>query len=213
MFSRRKRRASGLLPRLASSAVPGPAALDAALEADSEETRHRDEVLEAFRRDLEAARYAADKAFRQYDATDPANRLVAAELELRWNRTLERVTELERRIERHVSEIPAKTPTNPEQFATLATDLNVIWRDPTTDARLKKRIVRELIREVIADLDAQGKEIILVVHWMGGVHTELRLPRRRRGRRNSNRSGNCGGSAPARPCMQRRRDRGRAQPQ
>jgi hypothetical protein len=63
-----------------------PAAIDAALEADSEETRHRDEVLEALKRDLEAARYAADKAFRQYDATDPANRLVAAELELRWNR-------------------------------------------------------------------------------------------------------------------------------
>jgi DNA invertase Pin-like site-specific DNA recombinase len=162
-----------------------PAAIDAALEADNEETRHRDEVLEALKRDLEAARYAADKAFRQYDATDPANRLVAAELELRWNRTLERVTELERQIEKHVSEIPAKTPANLEQFVTLATDLKVIWRDPATDVRLKKRIVRELIREVVADLDAQGKEIILVVHWMGGVHTELRLPRRRRGRRNS----------------------------
>jgi Recombinase len=56
---------------------------------------------------------------------------------------------------------------------------------PTTDVRLKKRIVRELIREVIADLDEQGREIILVVHWMGGIHTELRLPRRRRGQRNS----------------------------
>ena len=70
---------------------------------------------------------------------------------MRWNRTLERVTELERRIEKHVSEIPVKTPTTPGQFATLATDLKVIWRDPATDARLKKRIVRELIREVIAD--------------------------------------------------------------
>jgi hypothetical protein len=63
----------------------------------------------------------------------------------------------------------------------LAGDLKAVWRDPTTDVRLKKRIVRELIREVIADLDEQGGEIILVVHWMGGVHTELRLPRRRRG--------------------------------
>jgi hypothetical protein len=63
----------------------------------------------------------------------------------------------------------------------LAVDLKAVWRDPTADVRLKKRIVRELIREVIADLDEQGGEIILVVHWMGGVHTELRLPRRRRG--------------------------------
>jgi DNA invertase Pin-like site-specific DNA recombinase len=162
-----------------------PAAIDAALEADKEERHQRDEVFEALKRDLEAAHYAADKAFRQYDAIDPANHLVAAELELRWNRTLERVTELEHRIEKHISETPPKRPANPEQFATLATDVKAIWRDPATDARLKKRIVRELIREVIADLDPQGTEIILVVHWMGGVHTELRLPRRRRGQRNS----------------------------
>ena len=37
----------------------------------------RDQVREALGRDLEAARYAADRAFRQYDAADPANRLVA----------------------------------------------------------------------------------------------------------------------------------------
>ncbi|HXP74514.1 MAG TPA: recombinase family protein [Stellaceae bacterium] len=162
-----------------------PGAVEAALEADRQETRRRDEVLDALKRDLEAARYTADKAFRQYDATDPANRLVAAELELRWNRALGRVTELEGRIEKHVGETPATPPTSPEQFATLATDLKAIWRDPTTDVRLKKRIVRELIREVIADLDVRGGEIILIVHWMGGAHTELRLPRRRRGQRNS----------------------------
>ena len=37
------------------------------------------------------ARFAADRASRQYEAIDPANRLVAAELEVRWNRALERV--------------------------------------------------------------------------------------------------------------------------
>ena len=49
-----------------------PGAIEAALEADQEEAHRRDEVLEALRRDLEAARYATDKAFRQYDATDPS---------------------------------------------------------------------------------------------------------------------------------------------
>ncbi|OWK20063.1 hypothetical protein AJ88_35830 [Mesorhizobium amorphae CCBAU 01583] len=43
----------------------------------------RDQVRDALVRDLEAARYSADRAFRQYDAIDPQNRLVAAELELR----------------------------------------------------------------------------------------------------------------------------------
>ena len=45
----------------------------------------RDEAREAMVRDREAARYAADRAFRQYDAADPENRLVAGELEARWN--------------------------------------------------------------------------------------------------------------------------------
>jgi hypothetical protein len=42
-----------------------------------------------------------------------------------------------------------------------------------------------LINEVIADIDAKAAEIVLVIHRMGGVHTELRLPRRRHGQRNS----------------------------
>jgi hypothetical protein len=56
---------------------------------------------------------------------------------------------------------------------------------PTTDARLKKRIVRTLIHEVVADIDDKASEIVLFVHWVGGVHSEIRLPKRRRGQRNS----------------------------
>jgi hypothetical protein len=136
-------------------------------------------------RDLEAARYAADRAFRQYDATDPANRLVAAELELRWNRALTRVSEIEARIAGHDRATPPRSNLSTASFATLAGDLPTVWKAPTTDARLKKRIIRAVIREVVADIDAEAAEIILVIHWMGGVHTELRLPRRRRGQRNS----------------------------
>jgi hypothetical protein len=46
---------------------------------------------------------------------------------------------------------------------------------------LKKRIVRTLIEEVLVDVDSSAGELILTLHWKGGVHTELRLPRRRRG--------------------------------
>src|SRR3546814_4363556 len=53
----------------------------------------RDQVQGALSRDLEAARYAADRAFRQYDAADPENRLVAAELEVR--RSEEHTSELQ----------------------------------------------------------------------------------------------------------------------
>ena len=70
-------------------------------------------------------------------------------------------------------------------FATLAQNLKTVWAAPETDARLKKRIVRTVIHEVIADLDGKTAEIVLLIHWMGGAHTEIRLPQRRRGQRNS----------------------------
>ena len=165
--------------------VVEPGALEAAILASSEEAHRRDEVLEALRRDLEAARYAANRARKQYDATDPENRLVAAELERRWNQALEHVHELEDRIERHCDQVPQGPPPRLEDFETLAQDLEALWHDPGTDASLRKRIVRTLIKEVVADVDGEAGEIVLVIHWMGGVHTELRVPRRRRGQRNS----------------------------
>ena len=136
-------------------------------------------------RDLEAARYAADRALRQYDAADPENRFVAGELEARWNRALTRVAEIEHRIAAHDAAAPPQPVLAPISFATLADDLQTVWTAPTTDARLKKRIVRTVIHEAVADLDDATAEIVLTIHWVGGAHTEHRLPRRRRGQRNS----------------------------
>lgn len=67
----------------------------------------------------------------------------------------------------------------------LADNLRAVWVASSTDARLKKRIVRTVIHEVIADLDDVNSEIVLTIHWVGGVHTELRLPKRNRGQRNA----------------------------
>ena len=135
-------------------------------------------------RDLEVARYTADRAFRQYDAADPANRMVAGELEARWNRALVAVAGVEAKIAAHDRSIPQQAVA-PVSLADLATDLKAVWSAPTTDARLKKRIVRTVIHEIIADINNGAAEIVLVIHWTGDVHTELRLPKRRRGQRNS----------------------------
>ena len=164
--------------------VVEPGAIAAAIAAEAEAGHRRDQVREALLCDLEAARYAADRAFRQYDAADPANRLVAGELETRWNKALVRVADVEAKIAVHDAARPPQEVTS-VTFATLADDLKSVWIAPTTDARLKKRIVRTVIREVIADIDPDAAEIVLMIHWMGGVHTELRLPRRRKGQRNS----------------------------
>ena len=165
--------------------VVEPGALAAAVEAEAQAAHRRDQVRDALMRDLEAARYAVDRAFRQYDAADPTNRLVAAELELRWNRALAHVNEIEAKIVAHDAAAPPRPETAVLALDALRDNLKAVWSAPTADARLKKRIVRTVIQEVVADIDPDAAAIVLLVHWVGGVHTELRLPRRRRGQRNS----------------------------
>jgi hypothetical protein len=161
--------------------VVQPAAIEASMLAHEERVRQQDDVLEALQRDRQAATYAADRARRQYDAADPENRLVTAELERRWNLALQHVHEIEARIHQHSADMD-RTPSAADQdLSQLATQLEAIWADPTTSVQLKKRIVRTLIKEVLVDVDSSQGELLLTIHWKGGAHTPLRLPRRRRG--------------------------------
>src|SRR5258708_33617595 len=121
--------------------VVEPGAIAAAVEAEAQAASRRDQVRDALVRDLEAARYRADRAFRQYDAIDPQNRLIAAELGLRWNSALTRVGEIETRLaapEASTSE-PSRSPGH---VAPLAADLNAVRAAPPADAGLKQRILR-----------------------------------------------------------------------
>lgn len=161
--------------------VVQPAAVEAANLARQQAAQGQDEVLAALQRDLEAARYAARRAEKQYQAADPDNRLVTQELERRWNQALTHMQEVEQRLADQQTRKDLVTVPDADVLQDLAADLEAVWNDPRSDARLKKRIVRTLIREVVADVDKARSEIILVIHWQGGVHTELRLPRRRRG--------------------------------
>jgi len=64
----------------------------------------------------------------------------------------------------------------------LAQDLPAVWNSPSTDMRLKQRIVRILIQEIVADIDENGREIVLVIHWAGGRHSELRIKKSETGK-------------------------------
>jgi len=161
--------------------VVQPAAIEAAIMATQQQAQARSEVLDALHRDLEAARYRAQRAERQYEATDPENRLVAQELERRWNAALEEARAIESRITAERECQQATKVGAVEEFEDLASDLEALWSDPRADERTKKRLLRALIREIVVDIDEQTSEVVLLIHWKGGVHTPMRLPRRRRG--------------------------------
>jgi hypothetical protein len=82
------------------------------------------------------------------------------------------------------NELPANASRIPdkETLCSLAQDLPAVWNSPATDMRLKQRIVRILIEEIIADVDDAASEIVLLIHWTGGRHSELRMKKNLTGR-------------------------------
>jgi hypothetical protein len=158
--------------------VVQPGAIEAAAKAIEVGTKKRGDALQALALELRAARYEAERARRQYDEIEPENRLVAAELETRWNTALEKVAALQNRLREEESRANVSPP-NLQAMLRLADDFEAIWNAASTDARLKKRIIRTLIEEVLVDVKMEGEFIELIIHWKGGVHTELRVTRRR----------------------------------
>ncbi|MHB9081801.1 MAG: hypothetical protein ACYC3X_30410 [Pirellulaceae bacterium] len=158
--------------------VVEPASMEAAMMAATRAASCRDEVMAAVERDLEAARYTAHLAQRQYDSVDPDNRLVAGELERRWNHALREVTLLEERLAAENATRSVETPPTLDEFLGVA-DLRAVWHDSKTSCRLKKRILRTLIQEII--VDTREGSVELTIHWQGGVHTTGSVKRRRHG--------------------------------
>jgi DNA invertase Pin-like site-specific DNA recombinase len=157
-------------------------AIEAAIQAANQSAKVDSDIRQALCRELEEARYEASLAARRYEVVDPTKRLVARELESRWNVALERVADLEERIARHDIAAALRPKVDREALMVLARDLPSAWNAPGTDMRTKQRIAHILIHEVLIDLDDATHEAVVTIHWSGGRHTELRVPRVRCGR-------------------------------
>src|ERR1700720_3326263 len=155
--------------------------IEAAMEAIAALEDANDERIQQKALALEHARYEVTHARRQYDAVDPANRLVAAELERRWNKTLAAEAQLEAELvllqegrEHPITDIQKR------ELLDFARDLPRLWDDPRSSPGYKKRLLRIALKEIIATYES---EIIrFVLHWQGGDHTELEFPKVRSGR-------------------------------
>lgn len=157
-------------------------AIEAAIRATEQAAQADAEVKQALARELEQAQYEALLAARRYEAVDPAKRLVARELESRWNTALERVEELEERIAQLDRATTSRPRIDRDALMALAQDLPALWNAPSTDARTKQRLTRILIQEVLLDLDEASNEAVVTIHWVGGRHSEIRVERVRTGR-------------------------------
>jgi excisionase family DNA binding protein len=151
-----------------------PLGLQAALRAIDELHGVEDERLAQKRLALQRAGYEVNRAQRQYDAVDPANRLVAGSLEKRWNDALAVQSRLEEEVAELTQQRPAALSEETRQaLMALAEDVPRLWDHPETTPDVRKRIVRTVIKEIV--VTSEGDSVRLIVHWQGGDHTQLEL--------------------------------------
>lgn len=157
-----------------------PLGVEAALAAFEAQGQEQSQKRRQVENALEQARFEAARAHRQYDAADPENRLVAGELERRWNERLATV----RMLEDQLAQITGKPvgilgAEDRTRLLTLGADLMRAWNSPGVSVETRKKIIRLLICEII--VDATADKLDLIIHWQGGNHTRLEVRKNKTG--------------------------------
>ena len=157
-----------------------PLGLEAALHAITDRERDGTQRLRQIELALEQARYEAARSHRQYDAVDPENRLVAGDLERRWNERLAEVARLEEELRLVRESLPAAlTEAERAQILALGTNVAHLWNHPTASVATRKRILRAVLEEIIVTVEPGVLHVKL--HWKGGDHTMLEVAKNRSG--------------------------------
>jgi len=120
---------------------------EAVLLVQEQSQQQGEDVERAWRLQIEKAEYEAQRAERQYDAVEPENRIVARELERRWNARMEELDVVRAKARAARAQHPALTNQELAMARTLGGDLQAVWSASTTADRDRKRLLRTLIEE------------------------------------------------------------------
>jgi len=157
-----------------------PAGLQAALQAAQQLEADHDTALVQWRRQVERARYEAQRAERRYRAVDPDNRLVARGLETEWERCLRAVKAAEAELAGREQQRPLTLgPEQRDAILSLGGDLQRVWSAPSITDRDRKELLRTLLEDVIIAVDWTKRQVYLTLRWRGGLISEIDLALRR----------------------------------
>jgi hypothetical protein len=157
--------------------VLSPLGLEASLEAIEAYNSDAQDRREALALQLQQAEYEARRAFEQYNEVDARHRLVAAELERRWNERLEAVEQVKSELERLAAEARPLTEHDRQEILALGRQFAKVWNDDACPVTLKKKIIHTVVEEVIANVSDSDRSLRLVIHWSGGAHTQFEVLR------------------------------------
>ena len=171
---------SGLESLLAEEIIEvvGPAGVQAAERAAQRLAAQHQQKRQLLLDRYQAAADAEQRAAREYKETDVTYTAVRRALGAEWENSLARVEAEQSRLAEFDRQQPTRpTPSQREQLARLGDDVRRVWNHPSASSQLKQQLTRLLITEIMVDIDDERDEVVLLIHWSGGHHTQLCQPR------------------------------------
>ena len=159
--------------------VIAPLGVEASLRALEELSANDTAQRAALSRKLEQLVYEARKAFEQYDAVDARNRLVATELERRWNAKLEEIEVVKQQLSSLDAQRHSVSVEDEIRIHSMGDLFAEVWQGNHCPPTLRKMIFRTAIEEILVRTDQARKSLELMIHWKGGAHTQLAMERPR----------------------------------
>ncbi len=158
-----------------------PYGIQASLEASKRIHSKSSDHGKAIKKQIAQMEYEVMRAFEQYNEVDPRNRLVASELEKRWNGKLEELESLKTYLAEIDQEVVILSDKEKNRIIRLGENFEAVWENENCTAKTKKKIIRTIVKEVIVNLDDFGEILNFVIHWKGGVHTQFEMEKPRSG--------------------------------
>jgi len=170
------RRFSGLLLDVIS-----PHGVEASMKAIEGVNSGVDHECALFEKQVQQLEYEVQRAAEQYHAVDARNRLVAAELERRWNDKLEELSRSRKTFQEAASQRRTLTDEQKKQVLEIGRRFQQVWQSEGCPRELKKRIIKTVIEEIVVQLDTSTQMLKFIIHWKGGCHTEFQMEKPRSG--------------------------------
>jgi DNA invertase Pin-like site-specific DNA recombinase len=158
-------------------AAVAPAELELWTRAEQARLAAQEALDRAEAQQVERLRYQALLAERQYNKVDPDNRLVAGELEHRWELALRELRQAEEALGRRRAaraEPETLTSGERERFLALGPQLPVLWQHPEVTPAHKKALLRCLVDKVVVTRAMRDRVAVRIV-WRGGAVSELEV--------------------------------------
>jgi hypothetical protein len=155
-----------------------PASLELSLTATADLEYERKQLDDHWRQRLMRSRYEVEQARKQYAAVDPEHRLVARELERRWDEALRSEEQLQADYARFQQDSPTLlSPQERAEILALAQNLPVLWHADSTTPSDRQTIARLLLEQVTVTVEGDTDRVDVELRWAGGFVSRYTLAR------------------------------------